>query len=52
MIMSGDIGSKMEMRRQTHRDGCVSLAEKGHHDAGTGTSEMDGDEEHGIAMEV
>ena len=22
MIMSGDIGSKMEMRRQTHRDGC------------------------------
>ena len=30
----------------------VSLAEKWHRDAGTGTSEMDGDEEKGIAMEV
>ena len=30
----------------------VSLAEKWHRDAGTGTSEMDGDEENGIAMEV
>ena len=30
----------------------VSLAETWHRDAGTGTSEMDGDEENGIAMEV
>ena len=30
----------------------VSLAEKWHRDAGTGTSVMDGDEEKGIALEV
>ena len=30
----------------------VQLAEKWHRDAGAGTSEMDGDEENGIAMEV
>ena len=48
--------SETEPRRYRCGDACtlthVSLAEKWHRDAGTGTSEMDGDEEKGIAMKV